>query len=73
MKTGAAYRAVSDKDTSEYKCFRDEKNEMFRIGDFIFLDVDSSYPYVIGKVESFRMVGVCPHLLIVFFRRKARK
>ncbi|KAI6171276.1 hypothetical protein M3Y97_01052900 [Aphelenchoides bicaudatus] len=55
MKSGAAYRALTDKDTSDYKCFRDEHNELYRVGDFVYMDLDTAYPYVVGKVESFKM------------------
>lgn len=58
MKSGAAYRAVCDKDTSEYKCFRDENKQLYRVGDFVYMEIDPAYPYVIGKVESFKMVSL---------------
>jgi hypothetical protein len=57
MKSGAAYRALTDKDSSDYKCFRDEHNELYRVGDFVYMDLDTAYPYVVGKVESFKMVS----------------
>lgn len=57
MKNGAAYHVLNDKDTSDYKCFRDEHKELYKVGDFVYMEIDSAYPYVIGKVESFKMVS----------------
>uniref|UniRef100_A0A1I7RUN7 Arginine-glutamic acid dipeptide repeats protein n=1 Tax=Bursaphelenchus xylophilus TaxID=6326 RepID=A0A1I7RUN7_BURXY len=52
QKTGWAYYT---RDREEFRCFSDENRTFYRIGDYVYLEMDVSSPYVIGKIDSFKM------------------
>ncbi|CAD5218313.1 unnamed protein product [Bursaphelenchus okinawaensis] len=52
QKTGFAYYT---RDKEDFKCFSDDNRTFYRIGDYVYLEMDASSPYVIGKIDSFKM------------------
>lgn len=54
QRRGKVYKCVAD---SEYKCFEAHDGTIYWPGDYVYVELSATEPYMIGSISSFRPVS----------------